>query len=257
MSAKIRLDLLLVRRGLSPSRQRAREQIEAGEVRVDGLPVTRPAAQVEVDRAVEVGELGHSWVGRGALKLLGVLDPLGIDATGRVCADLGASTGGFTEVLLHRGATRVYAVDVGHNQLHWRLRSDPRVVSMEGVNARHLEALPEPVSLLVGDLSFISLQLIVPTIVRLLAPGGEAVILVKPQFEAGRDGVGKGGKVRSDAVRTDAIARATAAAQAVGLQLRGGIDSPLAGAKAGNVEYFLHLARPAPPTTATGGMLGG
>jgi 23S rRNA (cytidine1920-2'-O)/16S rRNA (cytidine1409-2'-O)-methyltransferase len=206
---------------------------------------------------VEVGALGHSWVGRGALKLLGVLGPLGVEVAGRVCADLGASTGGFTEVLLTHGATRVYAVDVGHNQLHWRLRGDARVVSMEGVNARHLEALPEPISLLVGDLSFISIQLIVPTIVRLLAPGGEAVILVKPQFEAGRDGVGKGGKVRSDAVRDDAIARATAAAQAVGLHLRGGIDSPLAGAKAGNVEYFLHLQRPTPPAAPADGMLGG
>jgi 23S rRNA (cytidine1920-2'-O)/16S rRNA (cytidine1409-2'-O)-methyltransferase len=244
MGAKVRLDLLLVKRGLAPSRQRARELIEAGLVRVEGITADKPATQVDQDRGVEVGEAEREWVGRGARKLLGVLDPLGVDPTGAVAADLGASTGGFTEVLLDRGAARVYAIDVGHGQLHWKLRNDPRVVMMEGVNARHLESLPEPIDLIVGDLSFISIQLILPTVRRLLRPGGRAVVLVKPQFEAGREGVGKGGKVRSDAVRDAAIDGVRTGAAALGFEVLGGIDSPLAGARAGNIEYFLDLRRP-------------
>jgi len=247
MARKIRLDLLLVRRGLAASRQRARELIEQGAVLVDGVPASRPAAQVAVDQAIELQREDFPWVGRGALKLLGVLDPFGVDPTGLVAADLGASTGGFTQVLLERGAARVYAIDVGKGLLHYKLRDDPRVVLMEGVNARHLESLPEPVDLVVGDLSFISIRLILPVIARLLRPGGEAVILVKPQFEAGREAIGHGGRVRSDEAREAAIAGVRDAVGEVGLELLGGMDSPVPGARSGNVEHFLHLRRPLGP----------
>lgn len=214
---------------------------------MDGLPVAKVAAQVRPDQAIELARPDHVWVGRGALKLLGVLDPLGVEPAGAVCADLGASTGGFTEVLLHKGAERVYAIDVGHNQLAWRLRTDPRVVVMEGVNARHLDALPEPIDLVVGDLSFISLSLVLPTVARLLRPGGRAVVLVKPQFEAGRDAVASGGVVRDEGARADAIARVANEARAAGFEVLGGLDSPVAGAKSGNVEHFLSLRRAPPP----------
>ena len=244
MARKVRLDLLLVRRGLAASRQRARELIEAGVVEVDGLVQKKVATQVAVDRNLSLSRPDHPWVSRGALKLLGVLDPFGVQVEGCVCADLGASTGGFTEVLLERGATRVYAVDVGKGLLDWKLRNDPRVVVMEGVNARYLEALPEPIERLVGDLSFISLRKILPVVARLLAPGGEAVVLVKPQFEVGRRALGKGGRVRDESARQQAIAEVSEEARALGLEVRGAKDSPVAGAKSGNVEHFLHLARP-------------
>jgi 23S rRNA (cytidine1920-2'-O)/16S rRNA (cytidine1409-2'-O)-methyltransferase len=238
----VRLDALLVDLGLAASRERAKGLILEGLVVVDGLPATKPAAQVRPDQHVELAQQDHPWVGRGALKLLGVLDPLGIDVTGRTCADLGASTGGFTEVLLERGAARVFAIDVGRGQLAWKLRTDPRVVNMEGVNARHLDGLPEPVSLLVGDLSFISLAKILPAVAKLLAPGGEAVVLVKPQFEAGREAVRKGGRVDPED-RARAILQVRRDAQEAGFVVLGGIDSPLPGARAGNVEHFLHLSR--------------
>ena len=241
MGRKVRLDKLLVDRGLAPSRHRARELIEAGDVLIDGHPATRGATQVDLARQISVRDPGYPWVGRGAYKLLGVLQPLGVDPTGLVCADLGASTGGFTEVLLRAGARRVYAVDVGRGLLHQRLRDDERVVVMEGVNVRHLQGLPEPVALVVGDLSFISLGLILPAIERLLRAGGEAVVLVKPQFEVGRDRVAAGGRVRSDSDRVAAIARVAEQAECLGFVVLGGAESPLSGAKSGNVEHFLHL----------------
>lgn len=243
MARKVRLDRLLVDRGLAASRQRARELIEKGVVRVDGIPATKVATQVGVNQELELSESDHSWVGRGALKLLGVLAPLGVDPTGKTCADLGSSTGGFTQVLLEHGARRVYAIDVGKGLLDWTLRNDERVVVMEQTNARHLESLPEPIDLLVGDLSFISLTKILPTVHRLLRPGGEAVILVKPQFEAGREAIGKGGRVRSEAERARAIAGVRASTAGHGLFVIDGMDSPVSGAKAGNVEHFLHLRR--------------
>jgi 23S rRNA (cytidine1920-2'-O)/16S rRNA (cytidine1409-2'-O)-methyltransferase len=237
----LRLDAALVKRGLAPSRQRAKELVEDGVVRVDGLVASKVATQVRPEQQVELAREDHGWVGRGALKLLGVLTPFGVDPTDLVCADLGASTGGFTEVLLARGARRVYAVDVGRGQLAWKLRTDPRVVVMEGVNVRHLEGLPEPIDLVVGDLSFISLALVLPAVARLLRPGGRAVVLVKPQFEAGRGGVGAGGRVRDPAVRSAAIGRVAEEARAAGFAVEGGMDSPVAGARAGNVEHFLSL----------------
>jgi len=244
MARKVRLDLLLVQRGMAASRQRARAMIESGTVLVDGVPAAKVATQVDVERTVTLAAEDHPWVGRGALKLLGVLQPFGIDPTGCVAADLGSSTGGFTEVLLHHGATRVYAVDVGKGLLHWKLRNDDRVVLMEGVNARHLEALPEPVDLIVGDLSFISIELILPTVHRLLRDGGTGAILVKPQFEVGRAALGSKGRVRDEEARTRAIAEVRASALRLGFEVLGSMDSPLPGAKSGNVEHFLHIHKP-------------
>ncbi|MCO4745311.1 MAG: TlyA family RNA methyltransferase [Proteobacteria bacterium] len=240
----VRLDLLLVKRGLAASRQRARELIENGKVKVDGIIASKPSMQVRPDRPILMVGDDFNWVGRGALKLLGAIEPFGVDPTGWITADLGASTGGFTQVLLEKGAVKVYAVDVGKGQIAWSLRTDPRVVVMEGVNARHLETLPEPIDLIVGDLSFISLSLILPTVARLLRPGGEAVLLVKPQFEAGREAIGKGGKVRSDEEREAAIASVRNSAEQLGFETLGSMDCTVAGAKAGNVEHFLHLRLP-------------
>lgn len=245
MSKPERLDRLLVKRGLAASRQRAQELIAEGQVLVDGIPVTKAASRVRDDRPIELASPDYQWVGRGALKLLSALEAFpSVDPSGTVCADLGSSTGGFTEVLLHRGATKVYAIDVGTNQLAWKLRTDDRVVVMEGTNARHLEALPEPIDLIVGDLSFISLDLILPTVARLLRPGGEAVLLVKPQFEVGREHVASGGLVKDADARQRAIDSVAETARACGLLAIDGADCGVAGARAGNVEHFLHLRAP-------------
>lgn len=246
MGKKVRLDRLLVDRALAPSRQRAQELIEAGDVLVDGLAVTKVSAQVDLDRHVSLRATGPDWVGRGALKLDGVLDPFGVDARNKVCADFGASTGGFTEVLLRRGAARVYAIDVGRAQLHERIANDPRVVVMDEVNARYLEGLPEPIALVVADLSFISVTKVLEAIRRVLQPGGEAIVLVKPQFEVGPERVGKGGLVRDDEDRQLAIDLVSRAAEDLGFEIRAGMDSPLPGARAGNVEHFLVLQRRTP-----------
>ncbi|MGC6491914.1 MAG: TlyA family RNA methyltransferase [Myxococcota bacterium] len=241
MGRLLRLDKVLVDRGLAASRQRARALIEEGVVLVDGVPAKKVAAQIRPEQNVHLAKPDFPWVGRGALKLIGALDGFEVCPKGRVAADLGASTGGFTEVLLHRGAHRVYAIDVGRGQLAWRLRTDPRVVNMEGTNVRHLEGLPEPASLIVGDLSFISLRLILPAVARLGAPSAEAVLLVKPQFEVGRSSVASGGRVSSPEAREQAIARVREDAVSQGFEVLGSKDCVLPGAKAGNVEHFLHL----------------
>lgn len=253
MPKKVRLDRLLVQRGLAPSRQRAQELIEAGVVKVDGLVAKKAATQVDVSRPVLLEEPDHGWVGRGALKLLGAVEALGVSAGGCVCADLGASTGGFTEVLLRHGAARVYAIDVGRGLLHRRLEVDPKVVVMDGVNARHLyvegqeppneqaTALPEACDLVVGDLSFIGLGHVLDAVRRLLAPGGQAVLLVKPQFEVGRSQLGARGRVTDPAARAAAIERVRGTAEAAGFEVVGAVDSSLPGAKSGNVEHFLQL----------------
>jgi 23S rRNA (cytidine1920-2'-O)/16S rRNA (cytidine1409-2'-O)-methyltransferase len=181
------------------------------------------------------------WVGRGAIKLVGALDDFGLDVAGCVAVDLGASTGGFTEVLLRRGARRVYAVDVGAGLLHERIAADPRVVVRDRTNARFLESLGEPVDWVVGDLSFISWTSVLPAVARILGPGGRALLLVKPQFEVGRAAVGRGGRVRDAAARTEAIARVAQAATALGFAVAGGVDARIPGARAGNVEHFLHV----------------
>ena len=252
MSKKVRLDRRLVTLGLAANRDDARALIESGAVRVDGLPAVRIAAQVDVSQAVVLTSHEHVWVGRGALKLLGALDAFGIDPTNWTCADLGASTGGFTEVLLRRGARRVYAIDVGRGLLHRRLEVDERVVVMDGVNARYLSVggdpldpsgavLPEPMRLVVGDLSFIGLERVLASVRRILCDDGEAVLLVKPQFEVGRSELASGGRVRNDGARQAAIRQVRRDAETGGFQVVAGVDSSLPGAKAGNVEHFLRM----------------
>jgi len=236
---RVRLDRLLVERGLAESRTRAEALVLARRVTVKGIASPKPGTPVRVDVEIAVSDPEHPWVSRGGVKLAAALDHFGIDPTGRICLDVGASTGGFTDVLLSRGAKRVYAVDVGYGQLHAKLRSDPRVVLREKVNARHLShaEVPEPVELFVADVSFISLTLILPAVVGLLAPSAEVVLLVKPQFESARGEVGRGGIVRDEAVRARAVARVVAAAEKLGLRALGTMASPIAGAD-GNEEFL-------------------
>lgn len=243
MGRKVRLDRLVVDLGLAPARHRARELIEAGEVLVDGIPYLKVAAQVDITRAVSLRRPDPGWVSRGALKLDPVLTAWDVTVEGQVAADLGASTGGFTQALLRRGIARVYAIDVGRGLLHERVASDPRTVVMDGVNVRYLEELPEPIDWVVADLSFISLDKVIDVIHRLLGPEGHAILLVKPQFEVGRERVGPKGRVRDEAARTEAIAERRARCEAAGFVVVDGMDSPLAGARSGNVEHFLHLAK--------------
>ena len=234
-----RLDEALVSPGLAETRSQARAIIMAGQVRSGDRILDKPGMPAP-DGSLEVAG-GGRFVSRGGEKLAAALAAFAIDPAGLVCADLGASTGGFTDCLLQGGAARVYAVDVGRGQLHWKLRADPRVVTIERTNARYLEGLPEPVALVVADLSFISLALILPVIQRLLEPGGRAVTLVKPQFEAGRDAVGKGGVVRDPATHRAVLDRFLVDAAREGFVPLGLIPSPLRG-PAGNVEFLAHLA---------------
>jgi len=243
--SRVRLDQLVLRAGLAPSRERARALILAGQVTVDGEPQTKAGTLVDEAAAVALVEPDHPYVGRGGLKLAHALDTFGIDVEGREALDIGASTGGFTDVLLQRGARRVVALDVGHGQLDWRLRNDPRVVVRERVNARYLtpDALPGPVDLAVIDVSFISLRQILPVVPPLVRSGGDVVALVKPQFEAAR-GEARKGLVRDEAVRARVLDEVSAAAAAVGLTPLTSIPSPVTGAARGNVEFLLHLKRP-------------
>ena len=233
-----RLDVLVTRSGLAESRERAQALILAGKVRVAGETVRRPDRTVSEDAHIAV-DAEPGYASRGALKLAPALELFGVDPAGRVCADIGASTGGFTDVLLRRGAAKVYAIDVGRGLLHWRLRQDPRVVVIERVNARELEALPEPVSLVVIDVSFISLEKILPA-VRRSAPDAEVVALFKPQFEVGRAEVGKGGIVRSESAVQTALARFREWCSGNGFAVQAEAPSEVAGAH-GNREFFLHL----------------
>jgi 23S rRNA (cytidine1920-2'-O)/16S rRNA (cytidine1409-2'-O)-methyltransferase len=241
---KVRLDQLVVERGLAPSRERARALILAAQVIVDGKPGTKAGTQVESDADVALITPDHPYVGRGGLKLAHALDVFRIDVAGREALDVGASTGGFTDVLLQRGAARVVALDVGHGQLDWKIRNDPRVVVIENFNARHLTPtdLPGPVDFACIDVSFISLRQIFPILPPLLRPGADVIALVKPQFEAGRDEVRKG-IIRDPAVHARVLGEVTSAAAAVGLARVGADTSPITGQK-GNVEFLLHL-RPA------------
>jgi len=241
----MRLDQLLAARGLFASREQARRAVMAGEIRVAGQVVDKPGAAVADDAPIEI-TARPPFVSRGGLKLAAALDRFDVDVTNLVCLDVGASTGGFTDCLLQRGAARVYALDVGRGQLEWRLRQDPRVIPLEGINARHLaaDALPEQCDLVTVDVSFISLLKVVPALLPHLRPGGLLLTLVKPQFEAGRAAVGKGGIVRDEAVRRQVIDQRTAQLAALGLQPRGLMDSPVAGAE-GNVEALALFALPA------------
>ena len=245
MPEKRRADLLLVERGLAPSRERAQALILAGEVFRGGeRRVEKAGEQLPLDAELTVRAPDHPYVSRGGVKLQGALDAFCFDPSGLVAADFGASTGGFSDCLLQRGAARVYAIDVGRGQLHDKLRRDPRVVVMERINARHLKAgdLPEPLALVVIDASFIGLAKLLPAAHALLAPAGQVLALVKPQFEVGKENVGKGGVVRDEQARSDAIAEAAASAAELGFIERGRADSVLAG-PAGNRECFLWLQR--------------
>jgi 23S rRNA (cytidine1920-2'-O)/16S rRNA (cytidine1409-2'-O)-methyltransferase len=233
-----RLDALLAQKGITESRQRAQALILAGKVKVAGETERRPGRSVRDDAEITVAS-EPAYASRGALKLAPALDRFGVDPAGRACADIGASTGGFTDVLLRRGAARVYAVDVGRGLLHWRLRQDPRVIVIERVNARELEPFPESVDLVVIDLSFISLEKVLPAVLR-AAPGAEAVALFKPQFEVGRAEVGKGGIVRDQATVAAALARFEAWCRDNGYDVLASSASELAGAE-GNREIFVHL----------------
>ena len=239
-----RVDLLLVERGLAESRTRAQALVMAGAVVVGEARVDKPGALVDPALPIRLKEdaAPQRYVSRGALKLEGALAAFPIDPRGKVCADLGASTGGFTDLLLQRGAAKVYAVDVGYGQLHPKLRGDARVVVRERENARALtaESLGEQVDLVTGDLSFISLRLILPAVKAILRPGGEAILLVKPQFEVGRGEVGKGGVVRDEAKRRSALDGIVAAARALGFEVVGEAESPIEG-PAGNREWLLGL----------------
>lgn len=239
---KARLDLLLVERGLASSRERARALILAGSVTVNGVPSTKAGTEVPNDAAVEVAVPDHPWVGRGGIKLAHALEAFSIDVTGRRALDVGASTGGFTDVLLQHGARDVIALDVGHNQLAWKLRNDPRVLVREGVNARALTAedVPHEVSVVSIDVAFISLAYIFPALPPFLAPDTDIVALVKPQFEAGRDQVGPGGIVSDPAVHEAVIAKVTEEASRQGFVRLAMTPSPIAGAT-GNREFLLHL----------------
>lgn len=238
---KRRADQLVVARGLAESRSRAQALIMAGAVYAGTRRVAKAGEQLPADAELSVKGRDHPWVGRGGLKLAPALDRFAIDPTDAVALDLGASTGGFTDVLLHRGAARVYAVDVGHGQLAWKLRRDERVVVLERTNARHLTSghVPEPVDLIVSDASFISLLTILPPALALAAPGARLVALIKPQFEVGKDRVGKGGVVRDPALHAEACekVRAWLAAQP-GWSVLGVEESAVTGPE-GNREFLL------------------
>jgi 23S rRNA (cytidine1920-2'-O)/16S rRNA (cytidine1409-2'-O)-methyltransferase len=244
---KQRIDVLLVERGLAESRTKAQALVMAGAVVVGEARVDKPGALVDPAAPIRLKDdaAPQRYVSRGALKLERALEVFPVDPRGRTCADLGASTGGFTDVLLQRGAAKVFAVDVGYGQLHPRIRADPRVVVRERENARRLAAssLGEPVDLVVGDLSFISLRLVLPAVKAILRPGGDAVLLVKPQFEVGKGEVGKGGVVRDEAKRRAALETVKTAARGLGFEVVGEAESPIEG-PAGNREWLLALRMP-------------
>lgn len=241
MGARIRLDQLLVDRGLAESRSRAQALVMAGLVIAGGKKVDKPGTQVPADVAVELKGQDHPWVSRGGLKLVEGLDRFNIDPTAMVAIDVGASTGGFTDVLLTRGAAKVYAVDVGHGQLAWKLRNDPRVVVLERTNARHLTArqIAEPVGMVVCDASFIGLETVLPAALALAGDGAVLVALIKPQFEVGKGRVGKGGVVREPELHAEVCARIEAwLPTQPGWQVIGLCDSPIKGPE-GNKEFLI------------------
>jgi len=244
-----RLDVALLERGLVDSRAKAQSLIMARRVLVNGRHVDKAGALVAADDALAIEALEHPWVGRGGMKLAHALERFGIDVSGKVCADIGASTGGFTDVMLKKGAAKVYAIDVGYGQLDASLRNDPRVVNREKVNARYLTVsdFEEAIDFVSIDVSFISLKLILPAVATFL--NGQLVALIKPQFEVGKRDVGKGGIVRDDAKRAAAVESVVAFAREIGFAVKGVIESPIKGAE-GNVEYLMNAdTREVPPAT--------
>jgi 23S rRNA (cytidine1920-2'-O)/16S rRNA (cytidine1409-2'-O)-methyltransferase len=239
--AKVRLDQLIVDRGLTPSRERARALILAGHVTVNGRAESKAGTAVDIEADVQLLQPDHPYVGRGGLKLAHALDTFGITVAGRQALDVGASTGGFTDVLLQRGASSVVALDVGHGQLDWTIRNDPRVIVVEHFNARHLtpDALPHLMDVVTIDVSFISLRHILPPVRTVVKAAADVVALVKPQFEAGRSEV-RDGIIRDPVVQARVVAEIEAAGREVGLTPLGSTPSPVTGAK-GNVEFLLHL----------------
>lgn len=238
---KKRIDVLLTQRGLAPSRERAQAMILAGQVLVDDSPVTKPGALVLVEAAIRVRGKDHPYVSRGGVKLAGALDAFGVEVTGKTALDIGCSTGGFTDVLLKRGATKVLGVDVGHNLLDWSLRQDPRVELKENVNARYLkfEDIGATFDVIVVDVSFISLSKILPALIPFAKKSTDWITLIKPQFEVGPERVGKGGIVRSIKDREDAVQQVTDSAAKLGLERLGLVESSIKGTD-GNQEYLAH-----------------
>jgi 23S rRNA (cytidine1920-2'-O)/16S rRNA (cytidine1409-2'-O)-methyltransferase len=244
MTEKIRLDTLLTKKGLADSKNQAQAIILAGKVQVNGRVISKPGTPVLVEAEVVV-EKELPYVSRGGLKLAAALDTFAFNPSGTVCADVGASTGGFTDVLLQRGAMRIYAIDVGYGQLDWRLRQDERVVAMERTNARYLKILPEPVNLITIDASFISLKLLLPVVRQWLTTPGWIIALVKPQFEAGRAQVGKGGVVKDKTIHRQVLTTVTRYAIEIGFTGLGLMLSPITG-PAGNHEFFIWLGWQSP-----------
>ncbi len=239
---KQRLDVALVERGVVETRSKAQSLIMARRILVNGQHVDKAGAVVGEDDELAIEQLEHPWVGRGGMKLAHALREFGISVEGKTCADIGASTGGFTDVMLKNGARKVYAIDVGYGQLDVSLRNDPRVINREKVNARHLEAsdFEERIEFVSIDVSFISLKLILPAVAKFL--DGELVALIKPQFEVGKRDVGKGGIVRDDVKRAEAVDSVVAFAREIGFDVKGVIESPVKGAE-GNVEFLMHAVR--------------
>lgn len=251
MAVKKRLDCLLVERGLVPSREQAKIVIMEGKVYVDRQKCDKPGTSFPEDASVEVRGETLAYVSRGGLKLEKALQSFPIDLNGRTAMDIGASTGGFTDCMLKNGAARVYAVDVGYGQLAWKLRTDQRVVNLERTNIRYLtrEQVPEDVDFFSVDVAFISLRLVLPVAWSFLKTGGEAVCLIKPQFEAGREKVGKKGVVRDPAIHLEVIEHILAFAESVGFTLLGLTYSPVKGPE-GNIEYLLYMRKQKEPCTA-------
>ena len=243
MKHKERLDVLLMERGLSESRTKAQAVIMSGEVYVDGQKADKPGASYDLEAKIEVRGSVCPYVSRGGLKLEKALRDFGVDPTGYVCSDSGASTGGFTDCLLQQGAAKVFAIDVGYGQLAWKIRQDPRVVCMERTNIRYVkpEDLGEPLDLSVVDVSFISLKIVLPAIQALLKPTGQVLCLIKPQFEAGKEKVGKKGVVRDPAVHLEVLQAFVDLARDLGFTIRNLTYSPVKGPE-GNIEFLGHLS---------------
>jgi 23S rRNA (cytidine1920-2'-O)/16S rRNA (cytidine1409-2'-O)-methyltransferase len=239
--SKTRLDILLAERGLAESRSLAQKLVMAGKVRVDGQVMLKPGSQVNLQADLQV-ESGPPFVSRGGEKLQAALKAFPVVVAGQVCADVGASTGGFTDCLLQDGASKVYSIDVGYGILHWKLRSDPRVVLMERTNARYVQSLPEPASLVTIDASFISLKVLLPVVRNWFVPlHGEVIALIKPQFEAGREEASRGeGVIRDPKVHKQVVEAILGFARTEGYHVQGVIQSPLRGPK-GNIEFLVYL----------------